>query len=245
MKTYIQTDKDGNFYNVNAFVAYEGFRHFGFTTEKYTDADDITGFRPEDIVVGGIGNVRKRLRRLNIPQPEKEIDYPEELIPFLKRKIWPSTVNILFEKKEGWNIFIKPKKETKLFAGTVISNEKDFMGIMSREHDTEIWCSERMDFITEWRCFIRYGKILDIRRYKGAWDTALDLKTVYSAIEAFSLQPRAFALDFGLNKNNETVLVEVNDGHSLGTYGLSPQHYAKFLSARWSELTCTEDYLNF
>ncbi|WP_312869990.1 ATP-grasp domain-containing protein [Fontibacillus panacisegetis] len=28
--------------------------------------------------------------------------------------------------------------------------------------------SEIVDFKTEWRCFIRYGQILDIRYYKGA-----------------------------------------------------------------------------
>jgi hypothetical protein len=40
-------------------------------------------------------------------------------------------------------------------------------------------------------------------------------------------------------------LVEINDGHSLGTYGISPTNYAKFLSARWSELTKTKDYAHF
>ncbi|MFD0589275.1 ATP-grasp domain-containing protein [Paenibacillus sp. GCM10027627] len=25
--------------------------------------------------------------------------------------------------------------------------------------------------MTEWRCFIRYGEILDVRQYKGAWDS--------------------------------------------------------------------------
>ena len=40
-------------------------------------------------------------------------------------------------------------------------------------------------------------------------------------------------------------LNEVNDGHSLGSYGMGAVSYAKFLSARWSELTETEDLLNF
>jgi len=121
----------------------------------------------------------------------------------------------------------------------------DFLGIINTERDIDVLCSELIDFKTEWRCFIRYNKILDIRRYKGAWDTKIDVETVESAIKSFISQPRAFALDFGVNEKGETILVEVNDGHSLGTYGLSSTHYAKFLSARWSELTETEDYLNF
>ncbi|WP_345204700.1 ATP-grasp domain-containing protein [Chryseobacterium ginsengisoli] len=172
------------------------------------------------------------------------MDYPEELQPFLKRKIWESSINEVFNKKE-WNIFIKPKTETKLFTGKVIKNEMDLLGLLYEEDDIKIWCSEMIDFKTEWRCFIRYKEILDIRRYKGDWDTKIDVKVVENAIDSFISQPNSYALDFGINKSGETILVEVNDGHSLGTYGLSSAHYAKFLSARWSELTQTEDYLNF
>ena len=244
MKAYIQTDKNGDFYNVNAFIANEGFKNFGFEIEKFVDADEISDKNPENIIVGGIGNVRKRLQNLNIIRENKEIDYPEELKPFLKRKIWTSSINEIFNKKE-WNIFIKPQTETKLFAGKVIKSEMDLLGLIDEENDIKIWCSELVNFKTEWRCFIRYKEILDIRRYKGDWDTKIDVKTVLSAINSFTSQPNSYALDFGLNENGEMFLVEVNDGHSLGTYGISSAHYAKFLSARWSELTETEDYLNF
>lgn len=244
MKAYIQTDKNGEFYNVNAFVAYEGFKNFGFEILKFIDANDISDENPEDIIVGGIGNVRKRLQNLNIIRKNKEIDYPEELKPFLKRKIWSSSINEVFNKKE-WDIFIKPQTETKLFVGKVIKNEMDFLGLIYDDKDTKIWCSELVNFQTEWRCFIRYKEILDIRRYTGDWDTKIDVKTVLSAINSFVSQPNSYALDFGVNENGEMFLVEVNDGHSLGTYGLSSAHYAKFLSARWSQLTQTEDYLNF
>jgi len=86
MKAYIQTDPAGEFYNVNAFLAYDGFKNFGYEIEKYVDADEILDNNPENIIVGGIRNVRKRLKNLNITRLEKEIDYPEELKPFLKRK---------------------------------------------------------------------------------------------------------------------------------------------------------------
>ncbi|ALR32068.1 hypothetical protein ATE47_16760 [Chryseobacterium sp. IHB B 17019] len=244
MKAYIQTDKRGEFYNVNAFIANEGFKNFGFEIEKFVDADEISNKNPENIIVGGIGNVRKRLQNLNIIRENKEIDYPEELKPFLKRKIWTSSINEIFNKKE-WNIFIKPQTETKLFAGKVIKSEMDLLGLIDEENDIKIWCPELVNFKTEWRCFIRYKEILDIRRYKGDWDTKIDVKTVLSAINSFTSQPNSYALDFGLNENGEMFLVEVNDGHSLGTYGISSAHYAKFLSARWSELTETEDFLNF
>jgi len=245
MKTYIQADKNGEFYNVNAFTAYEGFKNFGFEIEKFSEVNEISDSNPEHITVGGIGSVRERLKNLNITRPDKDIYYPDQLEPFLKRKIWESTVNTIFNDKNSRNIFIKPKTETKLFAGKIIKNDMDFVGLIDKEKDIEIYCSELIHFKTEWRCFIRYKEILDIRRYKRDWDTKLNIRKVEHAIDCFTSQPNSYALDFGVNENNETILVEVNDGHSLGTYGLSPNHYAKFLSARWSELTQTKDYLNF
>jgi len=42
-----------------------------------------------------------------------------------------------------------------------------------------------------------------------------------------------------------TCLVEVNDGYSLGSYGLFHIHYAKLLSARWSKRVGPEDLCNY
>lgn len=55
----------------------------------------------------------------------------------------------------------------------------------------------------------------------------------------------SFCLDFGVDKNGKHYLIEVNDGHSHGSYGMGAISYAKLLSARWSEMTQTVDYLNF
>jgi hypothetical protein len=135
--------------------------------------------------------------------------------------------------------------ETKKFTGMVVKEYKEFIGLTNMEKPTKIWCSELVNFKTEWRCFIRYNEILDIRQYKGAWDSTIDLSIVKSAVENFNTAPAAYSLDFGVDENNLQKLVEVNDGHSLGTYGLSPTNYAKFLSARWAQLTGTTDYARF
>lgn len=244
LKAYIQTDKNEEFYNVNAFIAYEGFKHFGFEIEKYFDVKNIKDKNLEDIVVGGIGNIRKRIEELGIERKQPEIDYPVELEKYLNRKIWKSTLEEVLKQKQ-FNIFIKPDVDTKKFAGKVFKNEMDFIGLIDESKPTQVLCAEIVNFKTEFRCFIRYKEILDVRRYKGDWDKTIDLEIVKNAISDFKSQPKSYALDFGINENNKTVLVEVNDGHSLGSYGISSQNYAKFLSARWSELTNTIDYLNF
>jgi len=243
MKAYIQTNKKGDFYNVNAFIAYEGFTSLGWEIIKFYDSNEIKEKNPEDIVVGGIGNVRKRLEILGIERTQGEIDYPNSLSSYFGRKIWTTTIQKLFENKQEWNVFIKPKDITKKFVGKVVKEYKDFIGLIEQNEDTNIWCSEIVDFITEWRCFIRYGEILNIRHYKGVWDSKLDLSVVQSAVKDFIDAPVAYGLDFGIDREGNMKLVEINDGHSLGTYGIDPINYAKFLLARWSELTGTTDYL--
>ena len=245
MRAYIQTLKNKEFYNVNAFVANEGFSTLGWETIKFTSLDDVDDTDPESLFVGGIGTVRQRLAQLGINSDSGEIDYPNELAGYLGRNVWTSTVEDIVKGADGWHLFIKPQDETKKFAGKVVRDYKDFVGLIDVEKETKIWCSEVVNFITEWRCFIRYGQILDIRQYKGAWDSTLNLSVIKSAVRDFKSGPAAYALDFGTDETGTMKLVEVNDGHSLGTYGLSPVNYAKFLSARWAQLTNTTDYADF
>jgi len=241
MKAYIQTENNGDYYNVNAFIAAVGFKSLGFEVLKYVNAEDVNENERDAIFVGGVGNVRARLEKLGITK-EDEIEYPEELQEFLNRKVWTSTLNrVISEEQVG--VFIKPL-ETKLFQGKVINEFKDLIGL-NYEKEVEVWCSEVVDIVTEWRCFVRYEELLDVRYYKGNWDSKLDLSIVKDAISKYKSQPKSYCLDFGVDVSGKHYLIEVNDGHSLGSYGMGAISYAKFLSARWSELTETEDLLNF
>ncbi len=178
MKVYIQTDKDGDYYNVNAFIASVGFKSLGFEVLKYNDAKKVQESDRDAIFVGGVGNVRKRLEILGVNK-EDEIEYPKELEQFLNRKVWTSTLKqIIKDEKSG--VFIKPL-ETKLFQGKVITSFSDFIGL-NFEKEVKIWCSEVINIVTEWRCFVRYKNLLDVRYYKGNWDSKLDLNIVNDAI---------------------------------------------------------------
>ncbi len=73
----------------------------------------------------------------------------------------------------------------------------------------------------------------------------LENYTVCSAVKNYATAPAAYAMDFGVTDSGATILVEVNDGYSLGNYGLDSLLYAKLLSARWAELTNTIDECNF
>lgn len=115
------------------------------------------------------------------------------------------------------------------------------IGCGSYYEDYPVYCSEVKEIIAEFRVFVLYGEIIDVRRYGGRWDVACDADVVESCVKDFEGAPKAYALDFGVTKDGETVLVEVNNTCSIGSYGLEPVLYARFLSARWAELTGTTD----
>ena len=48
-----------------------------------------------------------------------------------------------------------------------------------------------------------------------------------------------------VSKSVVRIVNEVNDGYALGCYGLLYINYAKLLSARWAQLTQTEDECAF
>lgn len=242
----IQTQRDGNFYNVNAFLAYEGFTRLGWETHRFADVAELAGNPdPELLVVGGIGSVRKRLEQIGRPKTGAEIDYPEELRSYLGRRVWTDTIGLIRRTTEGAGIFIKPRALTKSFDGKVVRGPADFIGFGLEDEALEVWCSEPVSFRTEWRCFVRYGTLYDVRPYKGAWDSRLDLSVVRAAIRDFGSAPAAYALDFGVDDAGVLRLVEVNDGHSLGSYGMGAIAYARFLSARWAEMAGVKDYADF
>ena len=106
--------------------------------------------------------------------------------------------------------------------------------------------TEPVQSLVEWRCFVRYGRILDARPYKGDWRAYFDPAVVETVLAAYLPEvPAAFSLDIGVAAAGATLVVEVNDGYALGAYGLMPVVCAKFLSACWAQLAGTEDYCNF
>jgi hypothetical protein len=244
MKVYIRQNARKEFVSVNGAVAYDGFRKLGWEIILFHANEELVDLQPDEVVVGQIAHVRAALLKLGITPPE-ERNYPEELQQFLGRKIWKSQINYIAKHPELWNIFIKPTIETKKFTGRIITSPKDLIGCGDERVDTEIWCSEPVKFLAEWRCFVRYNEILDVRSYHGDWAVHYDSDVIKAAVAAFISAPASYAIDFGLTDTGKTLLVEVNDGYSVGAYGLFSTEYARFLSARWAQMTGSKDYCDF
>jgi len=242
MRVFIQTKEKDKFHNDNFFKAYLGFHEMGFETITFSNNKELRESNIEDVVVGYVGTVRSRLNDFGITAPE--MDYPEELSEYLGRKIWKSHINEINSNPDLWPVFVK-SVEDKEFTGVVVRSPKDLIGCGSCYDNKECLCSEIVNFVAEWRVFVRYGQIIDVRPYKGDWRVHYDAAVIENAVKKYFSAPAGYAIDFGVTDDGRTLLIEVNDGYALGSYGLYYPDYAKLLSARWAELTGTKDECDF
>jgi len=231
----------------STYSAFYGFSLMGCEI-IFFDADEgpPKGLGRTDIVVGWIGHVKTALRNLGI-EPPLELDYPESIRPYLGRKIWKSTLHTIHNDPTTWPVFVKPVLG-KQFTGKLVRSLTDMVGLGSQE-DRDVWCSEPMDFVSEWRTFVRYGEIMDSRCYKGNFMVSPDWEMVKEVVERYEGQPASFTLDIGPVRQEDgsyiTRIVEVNDAYACGGYGLFPTQYAKFVCARWCEMVDIPDLITF
>lgn len=242
MKAYIQANIMGMPINVSIFTAMEGFRQLGVETVLFNNLEELTSVADEDIVVGGVGTVKEYFR--NRGCKIEDVDYPDDLVQYYGRKIWRTTSDDFLNNEINYPVFIKPVVG-KVFTGFVCKEFKDLIGRIEPGENIDIYCSEVLKIRTEWRVFVRKSKILDIKRYNGELGTVYDLQSVKNMIENYKSSPPAYALDVAVTEDNKTVVVEINDGYSMGTYGLDPLPYAKLLYSWWAEKLNVDDVFDY
>lgn len=270
MKVYakVRPNKDFIlFHSPNIAHAVYGFREMGFEIITYNLLDEIYDkVTSNDIVLDYIDQVKTVLNKFGVVPICP--DYPKELEPFLGRRIWTDTIDHINSNPNLWGIFAKPFKD-KAFTGKVINSPKDLIGCGSSTENYEVYCSEVLDIKREWRGFMYYDELIDIRPYTGDWHYNYDEKVVDGIVEAFKTwkdRPVACSLDFAVVEKQgivvnptedglvstdkrypyyETIFLEANDCYALGNYGLRCLDYAKMISARWSQLLGRSDECKF
>lgn len=259
-KVYLKTKFDNEMkmeipHSVNIANAIYGFREMGAEIIPYHKIDEIYDrVNREDIVLDYIEQCKSIFSKFGV---EPSIpDYPDVLKPFLGRKIWKDTINSISRSEEKWSggYFVKPVRN-KVFTGKIISSISDLVGCGNYSEDYDVLVSEPLDICAEWRCFILYDEIVDVRPYgllldisRKSYKYHYDFKVLDSMLEAFiswEKRPTACSLDICVTKDGQTLLVEINDVYALGCYGLASIFYAKLISARWSELLGVKDEYRF
>lgn len=242
-------------HNYNIANAMYGFREMGAEIIPYHLIDDIyDDVQREDIVLDYIDQCNEIFNKFGI-SPEIS-DYPDELKPYLGRKIWKDTIDNISRDEEKWSAgyFVKPTS-SKAFTGKIIGSIADLVGCGNHSENYEVLVSEPIDICAEWRCFITYDDIIDVRPYGLLMDKSKKsylyhynpkvLNDMMQSFMGWEQRPAGCSMDICVTKDGRTLLVEVNDAYALGCYGLSSVFYSKMISARWSQLMGVKDEYHF
>ncbi len=226
----------GHPWNEECEAAYNGFTALGIECILFSTNEALDKREADDIVVGGILVMSHVLSQNGIMAGV--YNYPDELEAYRGRRIWSTKVSDL--KNEELPIFIKPVEE-KAAKGIVVRLWEDAAEYSNLDPNAEILCSEVVNFVSEWRCFVKYGKLVGIQYYCGDEKAECNRSVIECAVEDYKTSPAGCSLDFGVADDGRTLLIEVNDGFALGCYGLPDVEYAKLLAARWAELNGAQD----
>ena len=190
---------------------------------------------PWHVVVASIEDTIVYFKDLGLPSL-LALNVPSELMKFAGRKIEYMTMGE-FRKDTREPIFVKPNGQAKAFVAGVLRKSSSKSFLFPDVPDSEsVLVSEVVDFVSEYRGYVIRGDLKGIKHYLGDIRVFPDMDVVDEAIRAYTSDPAGYSIDFGVTSEGKTLLIECNDGWSLGNYGLDHQVYANLLMARWDEL---------
>lgn len=217
-----------------AVSAYMGFKEKQSNIILFEDIEEVPASR-YNIVVAFIEDTNKYLERLGIG-PKIALNIPTELEKYTGREIRYMTM-CEFMNDNQIPIFVKPARRSKEFqAGVLTKQESKKMFFHEHPDDTPVLVSEVVDFISEYRGYVIDGELKGIKHYLGDFRIFPNMEIVDSAISDYKTQPAGYSIDFGVTNDGKTLLIECNDGFSLGNYGLNDVTYSTLLAKRWLEL---------
>jgi hypothetical protein len=239
---YVLSDAEGKPYSANGAVAAQGFKHLGYTVRWFTRDElpqlDVQWDTP---VVAGVGTVLKALQKLGIEPPVHQT-LPAVLAPFFGRKCWRSTLGEL--RQEGvFPVFLKPYEDTKRFTGFVAKSAADIDAIPSHTGDETlapdyaVLAQEPVCFRSEWRTFVLRGRVVGTALHTGDPTLFPNAHIIRQTIAAYDPPLAGYSADFGVTDDGRTLLIEINEGYSLGSGHLKANQYADLLRSRWEEMT--------
>ena len=153
--------------------------------------------------------------------------------------MWGSTMGEIRVRHDqgGPPVFVKPLRDPKAFAARVVSGFRDLIPAAHVPDEMPVLVSEPVEFVSEWRFFVLRGDVVGVGWYAGDPLMFPAPDVVRDAVRTWGpCAPAGYGIDFGVTSDGRTLLVEVNDGYSLGALGLRPVVYSQILEARWTEL---------
>mgnify|MGYP003952482301 CR=1 FL=1 len=193
--------------------------------------------------VGSVEYVRRAMELARIPEPPN-ISYAPGCERFLGRQVHRRRASEVTTRQ-----FIKPTA-TKTFTGFVFDpalpdealceHDREQLAVFRQLDPNEvIWCSEVVNFVSEWRYYVLEGEVIGMARYDPGEEAAPrpSASFVAKCVRALALD-HPYALDIGVTSDAQTRLVEINDAWAIGLYrrAMPNQTYYRFLRTRWEQL---------
>ena len=185
---------DDHVFSLNRLTARIGFLTLGEEVVMFQeDTFDTLSLQEHDIVVGGVGFVRRALHRLGLSVPDMD-SVPDSIAQFAGRRLWQSTMGELRKRVgAGEVIFAKPRPERlKAFNGRLYSSFKDLISTAHVDDDEPIECSEPLDLLSEHRCYVLRGDIIGLRHYADDPLVLPDPEVIRNAVQSFSDGPMGY-----------------------------------------------------
>jgi len=220
-----------------AVSAYQGFRDKQMDIIFFEDIEEVPVSR-NNIVVAYIEDTNKYFKKLGLPE-KQALNIPKELMSYTGRTISYCTMKdfrLFGSQANNLPIFIKPNGRSKEFVAGVMSKTETISSFNEISDDRPVLLSEVVDFKSEYRGYVINGKLQGLYFYRGDFRIFPDVNIIDSAIDDYKSAPAGYSIDFGVTDKGQTLLIECNDGWSLGNYGLNHSIYANLLLTRWLEI---------
>jgi hypothetical protein len=250
---------DGEYLDDFVYISREPLINLGYDIVNFNGLrlSQLDEHKPttSDIIIGSVQATVYFLKLLEIDAP-KYLGYPKELEPFLDRKIRLTTLREYLTKPfhgfpfltkspdeldlfNGIPFFIKPAHEIKKFTGSLVETRSELsilVNVLGCGVDDQVYVSEPVNFLSEWRCFIQGGKLQGIQYYAGDYRKYPNTGVIDDIAELYKDSPIAYTLDVGVLDNGITALVEVNDMWAIGSYGFNQKKYVESSILRFKEI---------
>ncbi len=183
---------------------------------------------------GTIPFVRAAFRCAGFLMPEDH-SYPEELRHYLARDIRETTLKKALLQRRP--VFIKPSRRTKRFTGFVYLGESptDILGVPPSE---PVWVSDPIDIQSEWRTYCAGKEALHTSWCSGDRQARPDpavIREMCSLLSDEAPYAHGCAIDTAVTATGQTILLELNDGYSIGAYDDVPaMAYYSVIASRWA-----------
>ena len=142
--------------------------------------------------------------------------------------------------QEKGKIFMKPV-QMKQFDGGVFSVEmNDIHQTRDLSEDTLVLVHEvfKKRILSEWRCYVHHGKMVDAKNYSGDYRIMPNWGKVDEKVEWCRKNdfPVAHTVDVAVFDGDEVEVVEFQDMWAIGNYGIPNDLYTRLLTSRYFEI---------